>query len=312
MAAIDRPLDATAGPVITNFPIWMAETQRIPSLALPDEPPEDVLDLARTFPGTRLMVLISAEGKHWPDDLEAGLPGSECFQPVDLGPPIGGTPGQDILEGRARLRDRLPMSGPYTPKSMEAARGVTGDSRFDGLHAEASAAVGYSANTLRQVRERYRGAYADTLARWQELRDELDSLDGEPRAYRPRLVRDGSPSAASAEDAAASAEADASGTRLRALRGEVDALATELEGHRSGPGPARARRAEPVPDVAVPGARRFHAHRTRRHATTRTATWRCGSWRRRRPSVPASPRRSMTDRPRRCQRPSSRPTTQNG
>ncbi len=125
------------------------------------------------------------------------------------------------------------MSGPYTPKSMEAARGVTGDSRFDGLHAEASAAVGYSANTLREVRERYRGAYADTLARWLELRDELDSLDGEPRVYRPRLVR-GSPSAVSAEDAAASAEADASGTRLRALRGEVDTLATELEGHRLG------------------------------------------------------------------------------
>jgi hypothetical protein len=98
MAAIDRPLDATAGPVITNFPIWMAETQRIASLALPDEPPEDVLDLARTFPGTHLMILISAEGKHWPDDLEAGLPGSECFQPVDLGPPIAGSAGEDILK----------------------------------------------------------------------------------------------------------------------------------------------------------------------------------------------------------------------
>ena len=98
MAAIGRPLDATAGPVITNFPIWMAETQRIPSLALPDEPPEDVLDLARTFPGTRLLVLISGEGKHWPDDLEAGLPGSECFRPVDLGPPIAGSGGRDTLE----------------------------------------------------------------------------------------------------------------------------------------------------------------------------------------------------------------------
>jgi hypothetical protein len=98
MAAIDRPLDATAGPVITNFPIWMAETQRIPSLALPDEPPEDVLDLARTFSGTHLMILISAEGKHWPDDLETGLPGSECFQPLDLGPPTSGPAGQDILK----------------------------------------------------------------------------------------------------------------------------------------------------------------------------------------------------------------------
>ena len=98
MAAIDRPLDATAGPVITNFPIWMAEVQRIPSLALPDEPPEDVLDLARHFPGTRLMVLIAPEGKHWPGDLERGLPGAECFQPVDLGAPIGGAAGEDLLE----------------------------------------------------------------------------------------------------------------------------------------------------------------------------------------------------------------------
>ena len=124
------------------------------------------------------------------------------------------------------------MSGPYTPKPMEAARGVTGDSRFDGLHAEASAAVGYSANTLREVRERYRGAYADTLARWQELRDELDGMDREPRAYRPRIVRDESSPAASAEGVAVTeAQGDA---RLRALRGEIDTLATELEGHRLG------------------------------------------------------------------------------
>jgi hypothetical protein len=97
MAAIGRPLDSSAGPVITNFPIWMAETQRIPSLALPDEPPQDVLDLARTFPGTRLLVLISPEGKHWPADIEAGLPGSECFQPLDLGPPSSGPETQDRL-----------------------------------------------------------------------------------------------------------------------------------------------------------------------------------------------------------------------
>ena len=39
MAAAGHPLDASAGPVITNFPIWLAETQRIPTLALPNEPP---------------------------------------------------------------------------------------------------------------------------------------------------------------------------------------------------------------------------------------------------------------------------------
>jgi hypothetical protein len=85
MAAAGHPLDASAGPVITNFPIWMAETRRIPSLALPDEPPADVLDLANFFPGTRLLVLIEPEGQHWPADLAAGAAGSECFRPLDIG-----------------------------------------------------------------------------------------------------------------------------------------------------------------------------------------------------------------------------------
>jgi hypothetical protein len=95
MGAAGRPLDASAGPVISNFPIWMAETQRIPALALPDEPPADVLDLAGAFPGTRYLVLISPQGEHWPQDLEAGAPGSECFTPVPL-PPYAGT-GEDPL-----------------------------------------------------------------------------------------------------------------------------------------------------------------------------------------------------------------------
>jgi hypothetical protein len=74
----------------------MAEVYRIPALALPDEPPLDVLDMASTFPGTRLVVLISPEGQHWPDDLETEAPGSECFAPVEL-PPWTGT-GDDPLD----------------------------------------------------------------------------------------------------------------------------------------------------------------------------------------------------------------------
>jgi hypothetical protein len=97
MAAAGHPLDETAGPVISNFPIWMAETARIPSLALPDEPPADVLDLAGSFPGTRLLVLIDPQGTHWPADLEAGAPGSECFQELDLGAPSATDAGGDPL-----------------------------------------------------------------------------------------------------------------------------------------------------------------------------------------------------------------------
>ena len=69
MAAVGRPLDATPGPVITNFPIWLAETQRIPSLALPDEPPADVLDLARRFPGHPPARPRRRRAGHWPADL---------------------------------------------------------------------------------------------------------------------------------------------------------------------------------------------------------------------------------------------------
>ena len=95
MAAIGRPLDRTAGPVISNFPIWMAETRRIPALALPNESPEDVLDLARAFPATHLLVIVGRASDHWPADLETRQPGSDCFTPIDLGA-YGGT-GDDPL-----------------------------------------------------------------------------------------------------------------------------------------------------------------------------------------------------------------------
>ncbi len=83
MASVGHPLDGSSGPVITNFPIWMAETQRIESLALPDEPPRDVLDLASTF-GSKLVVLIDAASTHWPADLDANVDGASCFREIDL------------------------------------------------------------------------------------------------------------------------------------------------------------------------------------------------------------------------------------
>jgi two-component system sensor histidine kinase DegS len=98
------------------------------------------------------------------------------------------------------------------------------DSRFDGLQAEATAAVGYSANTLKGVRERYHQAYLEALARWQELRDELTVVDRQPRDKRPRTVTTGG----SDLDAAHAAEAGAGDARRRTLRGDVDHLATEL------------------------------------------------------------------------------------
>ena len=95
MAAVDRPLSAPGMRLMSNFPIWVAETQRVSTLALPDEPPTDVLDLVSEFPGTRYLILTSPEGDHWPTDLAAARPGAECFVPVELGPYAGG--GEDPL-----------------------------------------------------------------------------------------------------------------------------------------------------------------------------------------------------------------------
>jgi two-component system sensor histidine kinase DegS len=107
---------------------------------------------------------------------------------------------------------------------MDAARARTEarDSRIDGLHAEASAAVGYSANTLRGVRDRYREAGAELLGRWQALRDELERLERRPHDAGPRVVRD------EAEAAAVAAEAGTDDLRLSGIRGEVEAMTTEV------------------------------------------------------------------------------------
>jgi len=108
---------------------------------------------------------------------------------------------------------------------MEPARAGTDarDSRFDGLHAEAKAAVGYSANTLRSVRERYREVYSEALGEWQSLRDDLDA-DG-------RRLNDGAHSqsgTAPVDRAADAAEAGADDARRRTLRGDVETMTADL------------------------------------------------------------------------------------
>ena len=103
------------------------------------------------------------------------------------------------------------------------------DSRFDGLQAEATAAVGYSANTLKSVRERYHQAYLEALGEWQALRDDLTVADREPRDVRSRTVGEG----ATDDDAANAAEAGADDARRRTLRGDVDQLTAYLAAHQA-------------------------------------------------------------------------------
>jgi two-component system sensor histidine kinase DegS len=112
--------------------------------------------------------------------------------------------------------------GPYTPKGMDAARGTaeSRDSRFDELYAEAKSTLGYGANNLRSVTERYREAYRDTLGRWHRLRDEVEVADRAPLSRGDK-----------AADPAAAAEAGAEDARQRALRAEVERLTADLGRH---------------------------------------------------------------------------------
>ncbi len=63
--------------------------------------------------------------------------------------------------------------GPYTRPRMDAASAVTGsvDDRFDDLNDEARAAVARAAGELQAIRDRYRSAYLDELARWHGIRE---------------------------------------------------------------------------------------------------------------------------------------------
>ena len=111
--------------------------------------------------------------------------------------------------------------GPYTPIDMDVSRAApeSRDSRFDELYAEAKSTLGYGANNLRSVTERYREAYRDTLGRWHRLRDQLEAAD---RAPQPSLE---------GGDPAAAAEAGAEDARMRATRTDVEHLTADVGRH---------------------------------------------------------------------------------
>jgi two-component system sensor histidine kinase DegS len=116
---------------------------------------------------------------------------------------------------------------------MDAARSddirTVRDARIDGLRAEASEAVGYSANMLRTVSQRYRTAYADEFNRWQALRDELDSIErGSPVSHHLRPIGADETAEVAPNVAAETAEAGAEADRIRALRSEVDGLSSDV------------------------------------------------------------------------------------
>jgi hypothetical protein len=77
---------AALGPIISDFPIWLADELRVPTLGLPDEPASDVLDLARRFGATTLVISNKSDDSDsiWPDLIDEGGDGSECFREVPL------------------------------------------------------------------------------------------------------------------------------------------------------------------------------------------------------------------------------------
>ena len=85
MTTAGMPFD-TIGPVITDFPIWLAAATHANALALPAEPPASIANLAATF-GARTLIISGDDHGGWPGVLDSGGPGSECFKPVDIGVP---------------------------------------------------------------------------------------------------------------------------------------------------------------------------------------------------------------------------------
>jgi hypothetical protein len=80
-----------AGPVISDYPIWLAEATRVPTLALPEESPQDVLDLADRFGAT--LVIVRDDGRRqWPDILSGNEPSAQCFEEIQLTDTSGSPP----------------------------------------------------------------------------------------------------------------------------------------------------------------------------------------------------------------------------
>lgn len=113
--------------------------------------------------------------------------------------------------------------GPYTPSGMDPSHGGGDprDGRFDELYAEAKSTLGYAANSLRSVAQRYREAYGETLGRWNDLRDQTEAFERVPV------------DAASDANFAAAAEAGAGDARRKVARAEVDRLTAALDRHQT-------------------------------------------------------------------------------
>jgi hypothetical protein len=91
--ALDRQLELAGvgpsgrmtAPVITDAPIWLPYVAGGTGLALPFEPASSVLDLARHFHATTIVVV--SRDHPFPATVAAGGPDAACFEPIDIGIP---------------------------------------------------------------------------------------------------------------------------------------------------------------------------------------------------------------------------------
>ena len=121
---------------------------------------------------------------------------------------------------------------------MEASRSESPGGRYDELHAEAAEALAFAANTLRAVRDRYRTAWIEDVARWEGLRDDLatyerrsDGDDDGGLLERPRTRRGRPGRHTTLEAAASAAESGAADLQLRMVRVDVERARGELAAH---------------------------------------------------------------------------------
>jgi signal transduction histidine kinase len=124
------------------------------------------------------------------------------------------------------------VTDPYTPGQMEGSGPgpIPRSAGFDGPLAEATAAVGSSANALRTARQRYREAYQAEQTQWRALRTELDELELRVHASggRERL-----PTPAPVGSGAVPGVDESEIAHLRDLRVRLELVETDLGRHRA-------------------------------------------------------------------------------
>jgi hypothetical protein len=108
LAKVGVPLGTGNGvaPLITDFPIWAAETMRTNALALPYEPPAAVVDLANRF-GAHWLVLVGDDDGRWTQILGEQAQDADCFEPVAL-PQLADAADAAAIEGVRLYRIACP------------------------------------------------------------------------------------------------------------------------------------------------------------------------------------------------------------